>query len=749
MIETFIAAVLTALAYCTLAVGTLWLLERLRILRDGAVAELLWRGALWLGIVMAAAICLRAPVSDLMRAWRPLTAANIAPAAVVSAATSTQPRPPNPPRDDDPELTSNPAQTSAHVLAPAAAQLQRAPALWLAAAFALMLMLAVVALLRALWSRRCLLAQARRHARPGDPAWTRHCAALAPNIAALSIRSVTGLASPIAVNSRLILLPDWCDALHADAQRALLAHELAHIERGDPQWRLRDAVAVALLAGFPLARYAERRLHDLSELACDAESARRTGAPRALAECLALCLEHSLMHPPALAVAMATPARGIVARVHCLLEEQPMFWSQWSPMTRHLAVVGLFAAALILPGIAISIADERGSGKSISIHSSDAPGTESLRMKYRGDGRKLSVDIEGKVTFNDDESAVTSISSGGELRIIDVHGGRKRDLRLQPTASGFDRSYRVDGDDAPFDAEAAQWFAGVMPEIFRLTGIDAKARLARIIARGGVDAAFAEIALIGNEHARGSYIGHLFRQVDLDEAQLDRVLVLIADINSDYELRRALTPALTEGRLSALAQTRVLAMVEQMQSDYEVAELLIAARDRVPLQGEHLQAWQKVVSSIGSDYEHRRVLMALLGQKDVQPEQVIAMAAGIDSSYEQLELLKASIAKSPLTVPVRSAYLGIAGGMSSDYERGEALQALIEKGDVDAASALDIMVVAQQIGSDHTTKEVLLALAKVMPATPDVINAYRGVARGLSTYERGEVEAGLDRFVGS
>ena len=41
---------------------------------------------------------------------------------------------------------------------------------------------------------------------------------------------------------------------------------------------------------------------------------------------------------------------------------------------------------------------------------------------------------------------------------------------------------------------------------------------------------------------------------------------------------------------------------------------------------------------------------------------------------------------------------------------------------------------------------MLVALAKVMPDDADLIARYRGVARHLSDYERGEAERALDRF---
>jgi hypothetical protein len=558
---------------------------------------------------------------------------------------------------------------------------------------------------------------------------------------------VACLDSPVAANARLILLPDWCDALAQDAQRALLAHELVHIERNDPRWRVLDAIAVALLAGFPLARHAQSRLHDLSEFACDSEAARRSGAPRALAECLAHCLEHALTKTPALAVAMASPARGIVARVQRLLEDKPVFWNNWSNTSKRLTVAAIVALTLVLPGIAITVAGEPDDDTSISIQSHTSLfGDDRISASFSGGGRKLKLKIEGKVEFNEAETAITRISEDGELSIVDERDGVTRALRVTSAPNGLARLYRVDGDEAAYDAAAEQWFSAILPDIFRTTGLDADLRLKRILKRGGVDAVLAEIALIKSDYVRSSYVGCLFAHATLDAAQLDRVVVLIEAIESDYELRRALTPALAQGRLSDSAQARVLGLAAAMESDYERAELLIAASEQIGLDGQRLPAWQAATDGIDSDYEKRRVLEALLEQKQQHPEHArlaVAMAATIDSDYEKRMLLEAA---AELEAVDHGAYVRVARDIDSDYERREALMRLLAQGSISKEVALDVIAAAGEIGSDYEAKELLLAIAKVMPSDAQVIESYRAVTRKLSTYERGEAEAGLDRF---
>lgn len=749
MIEIILNFFATALLYCTVMVAGLWTAERIGWLRDGAIAEIAWRGALWLGILVAAVTAVRAPLAELT--WTmaqipvPIERMPMASEAARSAALTPAPA----------EVASErwpvPAITPKALTETYAARLDSVTAQVLAAILAAALLYSLAGLLRAFWLKQRLLQRVSLRSRPAAAGWLRHRDQLLTVARAIAIRMVDDLDSPIAAHSRLILLPAWCDRLDDEGQRALLAHELAHIQRGDPIWRLCDAIAVTLLAGLPFARYAQNRLHDLSEFACDAEAAHRCGSPRALAECLVLCLEQVLLKPPpTLAVAMVTPARGVVARVHKLLEEPTMFWTRWSQYSPRWVIAAAVMFALLLPGIAITVAGARSNQMSVSISSHEGLfGAKSISASFSDGERKLKIEIEGKVQFNDAETAVISISEGGSFRVVDSNEGSKRELRLEPEGKGFARVYRVDGDDAAFDADAERWFASMLPELFRRTGLDAEARLKRILARGGVEAALTEIGLIHGDYARSTYIGGLFAQAKLDVNQLTRVLDLIAAIEADYELRRALTPALDAGLLDAAAQAKVLALAVKLESDYERAELLIAASEKIPLDGVRLAAWQSAVKGIGSDYEKRRVLEALLAQHEQHPEHAklaIDMAASVTSDYEKRMLLEAAARQSPTTAAARADYVRIARTIGSDYERRQALLQLFALGPVSKEVALDVIAAAHELGSDYEAKELLLALAEVMPADPQVIEAYRNAARSLAPHERGETEAGLDRF---
>lgn len=709
MIATVLSVWITALAYATLAIGAVALSERAGWLRNTVIAETVWRIALWSGLLIAAASMLRTPLSD---AWSwSLTAASASSQHVASSPNET-------PRMISPATAarSAPIAGAANTAQIPSNALPRPLATALLALFLLAASVAAVRLLHAGWAQRSLLRRAAHEGRPARALWLAHRRDIAPARDDLRLREIDFLGSPLAIGYRDVLLPRWCADLGADEQRALLAHECAHLERRDPLWRWLDAIAVMLLAGHPLARRAERRLHELSEWACDQEAARRTGQPQALALCLAECLQHLLPAPPAFAVAMAEPAHGVVVRVQRLLEEQPM---ATTPALAHFrrALIGLaIAAALAVPAIAISVNAGKRHGSSIEISTSDGIfGGSSVKATVSEPGRKLKVVSAGTAVFADDESRIIGFTGDGEFEIIDTQGGVTRELRVAGKDTTLKLRYRVDGSEHAFDAAGQQWLAATLPDMFRRTGIDAEARAERILERGGVDALFTEIALIPGDYARATYIGALFTLAKLDDTTAIRALQAAASIDSDFER----------------------------------AELLIAASAQIAVDEARVPAWQAAVAEIDSDFEKRRVLEALLDQGPASAQSMqlaLAMAATISSDFETCSLLQHALSKPARYPGLHRDYLKAVNVIGSDFERREALLALITAAEVDATLSIGVLEAASTIGSDFEVKEVLTALAAVMPNDAEVLASYRAVARRLDSHERGQVEQALDRF---
>ena len=127
---------------------------------------------------------------------------------------------------------------------------------------------------------------------------------------------------PVALPGRTIVLPQRFAELHTDEQLAALAHEVAHVKRRDPEWLSLAVILERVFFFQPLHRLARRELSAAAEFLCDEWAVRQTGAPLALARCLATVAAWSSPTETTIgAVAIARHGSPLVRRVERILAE--------------------------------------------------------------------------------------------------------------------------------------------------------------------------------------------------------------------------------------------------------------------------------------------------------------------------------------------------------------------------------------------------------------------------------------------
>jgi len=213
-----------------------------------------------------------------------------------------------------PPLLSDNDASSAHVTRP-----------WLLVAASLWLLLALVGLLRfAVLRRRLLGALGER--RPVESVRLLALLGRLQHGAGLRrpVRLTTSpfLAGPIALGLSEICVPVRAlDGLQPQQQEALLAHELAHLQRLDPLWLTACALLEALFFFQPLNRLARRRMQAVSEFLADDWAVARTGRRVTLAQCLAEVASWIEDTREVLPVAgMARPDSSLLERVRRLAD---------------------------------------------------------------------------------------------------------------------------------------------------------------------------------------------------------------------------------------------------------------------------------------------------------------------------------------------------------------------------------------------------------------------------------------------
>ncbi|MEY4546430.1 MAG: hypothetical protein RL685_2625 [Pseudomonadota bacterium] len=169
--------------------------------------------------------------------------------------------------------------------------------------------------------------------------------------AGITLSRCAQASSPLVLSSREICLPERAAGLDAAALEAVLAHEIAHIERRDGLWQYTALVLQALLWFQPLNRRVRAQLQETAELAADARAVELTGDALGLARTLTLVASwHSAAEPEPL-VAMARAGSLIVERVVRLVEVSDAHSGARRSRTPWFALAALAAIGACSPSV--------------------------------------------------------------------------------------------------------------------------------------------------------------------------------------------------------------------------------------------------------------------------------------------------------------------------------------------------------------------------------------------------------------
>lgn len=230
------------------------------------------------------------------------------------------------------------------------------------------------------------------------------------------------VASPVALGFRELCLPELAlTALADDELRAVVAHEVAHLERRDAFWLGLAAILQCTMFVQPLNLIARRRLRDIAEYLCD-DCAAQVSSPIAFASALATVATWTLRQPPLEALAMAGTESLALRRVRRVLDGRGsgralgagailLLWA--GP----LAGIGLF-------GPRVGIGQAPGGRYTIAAFDDAGPFTVTLER-----GRVLAATMDGQPI-----PAPAITQAGSNVRIFDPAG--RMPLELTLTAQG-------------------------------------------------------------------------------------------------------------------------------------------------------------------------------------------------------------------------------------------------------------------------------------------------------------------------
>ena len=406
---------------------------------------------------------------------------------------------------------------------------------------------------------------------------------------------------------------------------------------------------------------------------------------------------------------------------------------------------------------------------------------DSRTFSHHDGDSSMRVAIHGDVDFRDDESGIERLSAGSTFEVEESNRQGRRRLRARATGGGdVEWTWWVDRRERPFDAEAEAWLQEILPRIFRVSGIDADLRTARLLAEGGIEAVLEEIPRLEGDYVTRRYLAELIEQGEPDEDPLASILRLgeeriesdyelrrvigvldpeslvgsanpalegaLATLESDYELRRALT-SLTRPATSGETLEALVRSASGIASDHELATFLRHLAEEL---GERPlpPGLERLMATVENDHEHRRALRALLLRREDDPQLpgLLATAKSIEGDHEARRLLAEMAQEWPTGEPLPAVFFEVASTIQSSHELRRALDAAAGHRPLDSASLTRVLETALEISNDHELGRLLRSIGQAQTLAPEhepLVERLLGSLENAHERERVESTLGL------
>lgn len=721
LLETALEWLLTYTLHSTLLLGGIWLVTRWDRVSD-ALRDTLWKVALVGGLVTATV--------QAATGWQPATALRLEDAALrASAPWSAAAAEPATPRPADAAAPSTP-ESASPAAAPGAGFAAGAPARgtasersfpWSVALFGAWAAVGLLLLLRHAVARVRLSRMLEDRREVVEEQVVGQLAGLCVSAGVrrgVRLTCSGRIGTPIALGREEICLPPRAlTELDPAQQQSVLAHELAHLVRGDTAWLALAAVVESLFFFQPLNRVARRRMQEVSEYLCDEWAVRHTGRGIVLARSLAEVAGWSARTTRPLPLAgMAESGSPLSRRVQRLLTGS---WpaSVWvrRPLRVLLALGVVAGVGALAPGVSVGADAEPAppAAPALVVPAAAHQGTPAdtgrsgLRMQgsnrrswNRGGGRSLVVETRGDVQLSG--GRVVRIAEGGHLRVRDRTARPARQVEARPENGAIRYRYEVNGRVRPLDDEGRRWLAGVLRD------------------------------LEGEE-----------KEMEVQRERLAR---------EEERLRGEARRIRTEGARprAAVPGLDLLEEAERVESDGDRARLLEGAAPRLSGSSEARLRYLRAARGIESDGDRRRALQALMaaepGMAAEEWSELLRAARGMGSDGDKEIFLGRAAGRMPRSDAVHVAYLETARSIGSDGDRRRALYALCARQELSTATRARLLHAAGEIGSDGEKSTLLVQLAPKVGRDPTLLDAYRRAARSIdSEADRTRALAAVER----
>lgn len=557
--------------------------------------------------------------------------------------------------------------------------------------------------------------------------------------------------SPLVFKRGEIILPIGFSANFNPHQiEAALAHELAHLKRKDTIW-LKFGLTLEVVFFFqPLNALFNKVLHQVAEQRSDQLASEWTNNAHALAEAISVAAHISLQPSQnKMVLAMKSNKSNLLVRVEQLL----LVGKLKTP--RINLVFGLAFSFLVLvmtPVLSIQSAAAGTEKSQTRSHTHIVNGDVThLSMTQQQDDKTIRIKgkLKGEFSVNASETQITHFPEDSYLYITYDDGRKERKLEVSRDSEEIEYQFYLDGDKNAFDQPAQQWFSSIIPEVFRVSGLNTKKRVARIKKRDGDEGVLQEVALINSDFVAASYLGHLLKISQLNADNKLKTIELSYDINSDFEQAKVLKLMLeTQSFDSNRLWLSLLAATKEISSDFEQSSTLKTAVDHLPNDKDIHEEFFKVSENISSDFELRSLFSRFLDSEnsnDAEIAKMLESASGISSDFEMSSLLVQAVDRDINSSTLFNAYLKASESISSDFEMARAFSKYLDTKPKSEFLVKVLDTATDNIGSDFELAKLLLQIAGECGLDNSVERALRQSIKSISSrHEKGKVLISLN-----
>lgn len=365
--------------------------------------------------------------------------------------------------------------------------------------------------------------------------------------------------------------------------------------------------------------------------------------------------------------------------------------------------------------------------------------------------------FSGSITFNDEETDITSISPGGYLKFSKTSFGNTRGVIIESNKNGnLLREYYVGKKIQAWEPNGKEWFTNVLPEIIRNTGLGAKERTIKIYKQQGLNGVINEINNINSNSVKAAYYKALFLDVKIPQQEIKTALEKLKnDVNSNYEksqLLRELSGLFLKDDEVALLYFNTVATItsnyeksgilqlvcaKHTLNDYQMGALLYATQtltSNYDKSNTLIEVGKKInfgnallakkffstTATISSNYDKGNVLNAINRKDNFNTEiwlEYFQTVKTLSSNYEKSNVLVLSAKNLPLNDQVvMNAYIEALETISSSYERSNVLTNLLQKGSaIPKTTLISLIKSTSNISNDFSKHAVLVKVISIRP----------------------------------